>query len=151
MKASLGRQMDHQACLTLVVSCIFKIPSTMSETLLVSSCMKTKRIIINLEEGHGFMDNQQCPPAILEQRINTRVKILGRCPQRSTGGPLVPCSEVAARLTQSTRTMALTTSPLVNLQAVCLSDCPSKPPATPPPSREVHLETERHRGPHRTP
>lgn len=38
----------------------------------------------------------------------------------------------------------------VNLQAVCLSDCPSKPPTTPPPSHEVHLETERCRGPHQT-
>lgn len=38
----------------------------------------------------------------------------------------------------------------VYLQEVRLSDCPSTPPARPPPSHEAHLETEPHHGPHQT-
>lgn len=41
-------------CLTLVVSCIFRIPSTMSETLLLSSCTARTFVIVALEEGHGY-------------------------------------------------------------------------------------------------
>lgn len=36
------------------------------------------------------------------------------------------------------------------LQEVCLCDCPSTPPARPPPFHGVHLETKPHHGPHRT-
>lgn len=40
----LGKQIDFLASrLTLVVSCIFRISSTMSETLLVNSCMAIRR------------------------------------------------------------------------------------------------------------
>lgn len=38
----------------------------------------------------------------------------------------------------------------VNLQGACLFDCPSTPPARPPPFHGVHLETEPHHGPHQT-